>query len=1033
MAVEDIGARLVIDPGTALTILTELDTRINEVTASLLKMGAAADSSMASVSKEADASVVAAGESAKASKGAGAAAEDAAGAGIIATQKHGEAVDELAAKTKKAETASKSFGKTLEEVGSTGVAKAGAATFAAGIGIAGESIDQYMKYQKSMTQLVSQAGLSAKRLPAIMQGGLNIGKSTGLDFNDIANQLYRIVSATSGLKETNKQILALGKSAADVAVLFNVAPGAPTEQVARLFGSLSNASRSGKLQDTGGSPAGMAALLNAAVGTGDIRGQDLIGALGRGVLQSGEAVHAKLPDILSWLDLSTRLGAQPSTSGTLIAHSLQQIATPSEQGTKAEEMVGIQQGDLQHILSKQGIGPAVQYLMSSFSKFNPVGNYPTTGGAAPGRASAVTQLQDWGMDPKLMAAFESGNMTKSQTADLQQFMLTKIFGGARQEIPILSIAENPQLFAAIENQIKAQANANVYNKDLKTALGTPSQQLEIGMRNIQAYSIELGKDLTPYLVKFVHGIVDAAKFLAANKPLLVGLVGALGVFAAVGTAVWAGGKIAKTITELGKFFKLLGGISDAHLGTSLLSGAKTSPTVVATEENTAAIIRLTEVMGVSDAEGGGYSRFSGISTKPGLAGDIITTGEDSGAGAEELGGGLLAGLGTKIAGLSVGAKLLGGAGLTGLASMLYSSVIQNRLKGVLTGPLGAHSAQVATSTAGDMLTGAGLGATLGSVVPGLGTGVGAAVGAGVGAAVGLRHTVAGKKVAKTVGQWYDFMTSSPLNKDLGNWDENAGNAIEGAWRWLTGSHSGSTKPNPSVHPLQTLANKNLAAAKTMSKLQTQQIVYNQDMANVTSYRKQFGANSPQYAAALKALKGDAAGMFGKDSPLAGVSTHASLAELSGLFTHAEQGQIRHRTLADQKAQEAHANASMKLWTDSLPINGNGLVQTKAAIAASKSGITERKESGLGSDSTTKNMESTLKTQESHLRLLEADSKKLSKTSDVQSQTTKLTDAIKTNNTTSNNLLRGILNELQTLKITVNLPAGGNTKSKAART
>ena len=248
MALNDIGARVVIDPGASVATLDEVTDATTRLNDALLKLGATADATMAKVKASGDASVVASEKAGAAATESGAAAEDAAIVGAGAVGKHKTALDDAGKATDDLKAKTVSLTDSVAALGSSGFAKLGRDSIIGALGTAGESIDQYMKYQKAMTQLVTQAGLPANRLPAIMAGGLQIGKQTGLDFNDIANQLYRIVSATSGLKETNKQILALGKSAADIAVLFNVSPGAPTEQVARLFGSLSNAGRSGKLQ-----------------------------------------------------------------------------------------------------------------------------------------------------------------------------------------------------------------------------------------------------------------------------------------------------------------------------------------------------------------------------------------------------------------------------------------------------------------------------------------------------------------------------------------------------------------------------------------------------------------------------------------------------------------------------------------------------------------------------------------------------------------------------------------------------------------
>ena len=75
------------------------------------------------------------------------------------------AVDEVTSKTTAAAKATSTFRNELEGLAAGPLAKVGKFGLLGGLGIAGESVDQYMKYQKAMTQLVTQAGLPAQESP----------------------------------------------------------------------------------------------------------------------------------------------------------------------------------------------------------------------------------------------------------------------------------------------------------------------------------------------------------------------------------------------------------------------------------------------------------------------------------------------------------------------------------------------------------------------------------------------------------------------------------------------------------------------------------------------------------------------------------------------------------------------------------------------------------------------------------------------------------------------------------------------------
>ena len=592
----EVGAQLVLLDGKATTdqVLAAADA-YDKLAESIDRASASAkggSASMGALSKESKATA-ASGDAFVAGSSSRAAAADA-------------EADSVA----KADAAHAGFGTTVKSVAAGSLGTFGKWGLLGGIGVGYEGIKQYQKYQYQITQLMTQAGVQQKQLSGLYSGGITISKDTGVKLATVGNQLYRIASARSGLHATNQELLSLAKQAANISVLFNTAPGAATEQVARIFGALATARSSG-LQAVG-SNQHIGALVNATVGAGDIRGSTLIGALGRGVLQSGSAVGAKLPTILAWISTSTRFGANASTSGTLIAHSLQQIATPSAQGQAAEAIFGIKQGQLRTIIQHQGIRPAISTLLNAVTS----GGIHTAPTLAPvdyagkyytGRTAGIAQLTKWGVNRTLLGNLESGAPLSSNTQKtLQQFILTKIFGGARQEIPVLTLTQS-HMFTSVLTEIGKHANQKTYQRDLAKSYSTPQQQQRIVEANLMASLVNIGKTIDPMWIKFLQGLEHLVDFFAKNRGALDALVGSVGGLVALGASAVALKHVISWIEAFQKLAKLMSSSSMLKwLNSPIFGGGGTATTAAsetpltantsAVDLNTGAIERLTALL-----------------------------------------------------------------------------------------------------------------------------------------------------------------------------------------------------------------------------------------------------------------------------------------------------------------------------------------------------------------------------------------------------------------------------------------------------
>ena len=267
----------------------------------------------------------------------------------------------------------------------------------AGLGIAGlftgyEAIKKYMDFHRAMLQSVTQAGVPLQWLPDLQKQLLQMSTQTGQSVNDLANSLYRVASGTAawnnGLGATKKQLIDVTRQVSNLTVLGDVPAGASSEQSARLVAAVANAN----LRGLGKNPNSVAAMLNAAVGTGDIRFTELISALGKGVMTSGKLNNIPADALFSYIDLMTTMGTTGSVAGTYAKTALNLILNPSTQGSHVMAMLGIKPGTLQNLVESgpNGFDAAIRLLGKRFTaKLNVLPGFPSYKKNPAGAASAI--------------------------------------------------------------------------------------------------------------------------------------------------------------------------------------------------------------------------------------------------------------------------------------------------------------------------------------------------------------------------------------------------------------------------------------------------------------------------------------------------------------------------------------------------------------------------------------------------------------------------------------------------------------------
>jgi len=442
----------------------------------------------------------------------------------------------------------------LEQLGTPAIMKAATWSILGVGGVAYEGIKQYMNFNKLITQTITQAGVSPSNMGALTTMAETISKMTGVNLNDVANNIYRVASGTAswnaGLGSTMKQLQDITTSVTKLQVLGNVPAGAASEQAARVITALVNSNIVG----VGNSSDKAAALINAAVGSGDMRLADLVPGIGRGVLQSAKANGVSAKDMLAWIALQTSMGTTASVAGNYVKTGINLLANPSAQGVLAESMIGIKPGEMQGIIAGPGgLQAAVSVFNEAVKKLtissNFVGYRTSTGNAragGTGEAAALNKLQTWmvGEMPAVVlkqwehgGSAASGGLTPANLQWITDLIMTKAFGGSKQFATMAAILKNPQLLAGIETSIGNKSSVASMNAAYAIASNTPSQRFHKDLAAIQVDLVNAGKALYPATIKLVDGFTWLFSHITSWKPALLEIGAAMTAVVAVAAAV----------------------------------------------------------------------------------------------------------------------------------------------------------------------------------------------------------------------------------------------------------------------------------------------------------------------------------------------------------------------------------------------------------------------------------------------------------------------------------------------------------------
>lgn len=426
-----------------------------------------------------------------------------------------------------------------------GLSKAGGVLAKTGAAVGGymgyEGVKRVGSLEGAITQLGTLANVPKGQLSSLQSFAINASPGLREDPNTIVSQMYRIASASPGKPYTLAQLESLERGAAGLSDLLG--PTADPALVARVFGIVR---ANGGLGTT--SPQQIAAIAAATIGQGDMLPGDYISALGSGGLAVNAARHKiTLTQLGGILAQEGDLGVTGSRAGTALTHAISLLASPSTTAAGIYGSIGLKQTAVDQVIRSKGLTAGIALLRQQLMATLPA--------SMRGQTATVGQFRGLGYSSKQAHAMASQG--PQSMIDLE---LTRMFGGARQSIPIISLFQGLDRTNSKTAAVNAAANPAAYQAHLNAALATPGMQWKNFDLGVQKLENDLGLKLIPKLE-------SAANWVEKNKSDLEDLAKVLGVLAIPAIAAYSANLAMKGVTSMTNFSNALRGVQNETPGT----------------------------------------------------------------------------------------------------------------------------------------------------------------------------------------------------------------------------------------------------------------------------------------------------------------------------------------------------------------------------------------------------------------------------------------------------------------------------------
>lgn len=354
------------------------------------------------------------------------------------------------------------------------------------------SIKSAVDFQTSMERIHTQAGGTQADVEKLSKAVLNM-KGSQQGPQAVAESLYHLKSVGMGnaaaMRAVKKSMDLANLSGADLEETTNAVAGAWRTGIpgAKSFGAA-------------------AATLNAIVGAGNMRMQDLNDAMGTGFLASAKIFGLSLKQVGGALALFTDEGTPANVAATRLRMSFSLLGAPSSKANKALQSIGLNGTKLAKAMRSPG-----------------------------GLVATIGLLREHmhGMNKVAQAQF-----------------LSHAFGGGRSSSAIMSMINN---FSVLKQKMdQVNANASKFGPAVKAQAKTAQARFAMVKVSAEQLGIKLGNFLIPVVEKLIGWVTKVADWFNNLSPSMQKTIVTIGaIVAAIGPVLLIGAKLIEMCKAIG--------------------------------------------------------------------------------------------------------------------------------------------------------------------------------------------------------------------------------------------------------------------------------------------------------------------------------------------------------------------------------------------------------------------------------------------------------------------------------------------------
>ncbi|NUR03061.1 MAG: phage tail tape measure protein [Streptomyces sp.] len=218
-----------------------------------------------------------------------------------------------------------------------------------------EAVKSASKFDSEMSLLQTQAGVSGDKIDGLKQGVLNLAGKVGQDPDSLAEALYHVESNFESMGISSSKALKLTETAAKGATIGHAnlvdVTNALTAAVAAQIPGVQNLDQA-------------MGVLNATVGVGDMKMQDLASAFGSGMLATVKGFGLSISDVGAALAVFGDNNIRGALAGNQLRMSVMALAKPVSSGASALKSIGLQTDTLAKDMQRGGLKLALEDLVA---------------------------------------------------------------------------------------------------------------------------------------------------------------------------------------------------------------------------------------------------------------------------------------------------------------------------------------------------------------------------------------------------------------------------------------------------------------------------------------------------------------------------------------------------------------------------------------------------------------------------------------------------------------------------------------------